>query len=198
MAIDQIHDLQQVYRKLLHSMSRPGTISSMGQESGNVDVDFECANALMLSAMTLLDAEVTFHVLSETRQDLIEKISEYTSARHAPLQQADFIIVLQEDEESKVLEAMAQCKIGSLIDPQQSSTWIIETPILSNTGSLLLTGPGIETEARLSAGQSPRFWQARDNRIKEYPMGIDLIFADCSSQIACLPRTVMAIPMEVE
>lgn len=198
MAIDQIHDLQQVYRKLLHSMSRPGTISSMGQESGNVDVDFECANALMLSAMTLLDAEVTFHVLSETRRDLIEKISEYTSARHAPLQQADFIIVLQEDEESKVLEAMAQCKIGSLIDPQQSSTWIIETPALSNTGTLLLTGPGIETEARLSTGQSTGFWQARNSRIKEYPMGIDIIFADGSSQIACLPRTVTAIPMEVE
>src|SRR5690606_7028433 len=67
MAIDQIHDLQQVYRKLLHSMSRPGTISSMGQESENMDVDCGCDNALMLSAMALLDAEVTFHVLSETR-----------------------------------------------------------------------------------------------------------------------------------
>lgn len=198
MAIDQIHDLQQVYRKLLHSMSRPGTISSIAQETEKVDMDFGCAPALMLSAMVLLDAEVTFHVLSENRKDLIVKISEYTSARYAPLQQADFVLVLQEDEESKVLEAMAQCKIGSLIDPQQSATWIIETPALSNRGTLLLTGPGIETEAHLSTGQSFRFWQARDRRIKEYPMGIDLIFADGSSQIACLPRTASAIPMEVE
>ena len=198
MAIDQIHDLQQVYRKLLHSMSRPGTISLIEQETTKVDVDFGCANSLMLSAMVLLDAEVTFHVLSENRRDLIGKISEYTSARFVPLQEADFIIVLQEDEETEILKAMAQCKIGNLIDPQQSATWIIETPILSNAGSLLLTGPGIETEAHLSTGQSSRFWQARDSRIKEYPMGIDLIFADGSSQIACLPRTASAIPMEVE
>ena len=197
MAIDQIHDLQQVYRKLLHSMSRPGTISLIDQEAEKMDVDFGCANSLMLSAMVLLDAEVTFHVLSENRRDLIEKISEYTSARFAPLQEADFIIVLQEDEESNILEAMAQCKIGNLIDPQQSATWIIETPVLSNKGSLLLTGPGIETEARLSTGQSLQFWQARDSRIQEYPMGIDMIFADGSSQIACLPRTASAIPMEV-
>ncbi|WP_223636380.1 phosphonate C-P lyase system protein PhnH [Planococcus sp. 4-30] len=198
MAIDQIHDLQQVYRKLLHSMSRPGTISSIEQETENMDVDFGCADALMLSAMVLLDAEVTFHVLSTKRRDLIEKISEYTSARCVPLQEADFIIVLQEDRESEILEAMAQCKIGNLIDPQQSSTWIIETPALSNKGTLLLTGPGIETEAHLAMGQSFEFWQARDSRIKEYPMGIDMIFADGSSQVACLPRTVTAILMEVE
>lgn len=198
MAIDQIHDLQQVYRKLLHSMSRPGTISLIEKETGKVDVDFGCANALMLSAMVLLDAEVTFHVLSKNRQDLIEKISEYTSARYAPLQEADFIFVLQKDEESRILEAMAKCKIGNLIDPQQSATWIIETPILTNEGALLLTGPGIETEAHLSTGQSPQFWLARDSRIKEYPMGMDMIFADGSSQIACLPRTISAIPMEVK
>lgn len=148
--------------------------------------------------MVLLDAEVTFHVLSKNRRDLIEKISEYTSARCVPVQEADFIIVLQEDGESEILEAMAQCKIGNLIDPQQSSTWIIETPALSDRGALRLTGPGIETEAQLAAGQSPEFWQARNSRIKEYPMGIDMIFADGFSQVACLPRTVTAILMEVE
>ncbi|MDQ0429349.1 alpha-D-ribose 1-methylphosphonate 5-triphosphate synthase subunit PhnH [Planomicrobium stackebrandtii] len=198
MAIDQIHDLQQVYRKLLHSMSRPGTISSIEQETKQVDVDFGCADSFILSAMVLLDAEVTFHVLSKNRQDLIEKISDYTSARCASVKEADFILVLQEDEESDVLEAMAQCKIGNLIDPQQSATWIIESAVLSNEDALVLTGPGIETAAHLSTGQPFRFWQARDSRIKEYPMGIDMIFADGSSQIACLPRTVSAIPMEVK
>lgn len=49
MAIDQIHDLQQVYRKLLHSMSRPGTISSIEQETEHMDVDFGCAHALIVA-----------------------------------------------------------------------------------------------------------------------------------------------------
>lgn len=198
MAIDQIHDLQQVYRKLLHSMSRPGTISSIEPETKQVDVNFGCADSFILSAMVLLDAEVTFHVLSKNQQDLIEKVSEYTSARFVSVKEADYILVLQEDEESDILEAMEQCKIGSLIDPQQSATWIIETTVLSNEEALVLTGPGIQTEAHLSTGKSFRFWEARDRRIKEYPMGIDMVFADASSQIACLPRTVSAIPMEVK
>ncbi|AQU80785.1 MULTISPECIES: phosphonate C-P lyase system protein PhnH [Planococcus] len=198
MAIDRIHDLQQVYRKIVHSMSRPGTISTIKQQTKNVDVDFGCTDALILSAMALLDAEVTFHVIAKNRTDLIGKISEYTSARFASVQAADFIIVLKEDKEIDILEAMIQCKIGNLIDPHQSATWIIESANLVNEGPLQLTGPGIRTEAHLQTDQSNQFWQTRDSRIKEYPMGIDLIFADKAAQIACIPRSVSAIPMEVK
>ncbi|KAA0954956.1 phosphonate C-P lyase system protein PhnH [Planococcus sp. ANT_H30] len=198
MAIDRIHDLQQVYRKIVHSMSRPGTISTIKQQTKNVDVDFGCTDALILSAMALLDAEVTFHVIAKNRTDLIGKISEYTSARFASVQEADFIIVLKDDKEIDILEAMIQCKIGNLIDPHQSATWIIESADLVNEGPLQLTGPGIRTEDYLQTGQSNQFWQTRDSRIKEYPMGIDLIFADKAAQIACIPRSVSAIPMEVK
>lgn len=109
MAIDQIHDLQQVYRKLLHSMSRPGTISSIQTQAEEMDYGFSCNPAAILSAMALLDAEVTFHV---SDQSLAEKLSEYTSPRYAPADGADFIIILKEDEEQDILKTMAQCKIG--------------------------------------------------------------------------------------
>lgn len=189
MAIDQVHDLQQVYRKLLHSMSRPGTISSIQKNAERVDYNLPCYEATLLSAMTLLDAEVTFHILSENRQDLIEKISEYTLARFAPIDKADFVIVLREDTEAAIQQALEQCKDGNLIDPQQSSTWIVESSLLSNNGELTLTGPGIQHTAQLDTSFSTALWQARNERTKEYPIGIDLIFADEASQIVCIPRT---------
>ncbi|WKA58416.1 phosphonate C-P lyase system protein PhnH [Planococcus shenhongbingii] len=197
MAIDQIHDLQQVYRKILHSMSRPGTISVL-EEAKQLDYELPCKKSTMLCAMTVLDAEVTFHILPGNQQKLIEKISEYTSARYAPIEEADFVIILKNASKEDVLQAMRQCKIGSLIDPQLSSTWIIESEGLAEEGNLSLSGPGIESHASLHAGMLESFWKARSSRIKEYPMGIDLIFVDDDSGIVCIPRTTRVIMTEVE
>ncbi|TQR20565.1 phosphonate C-P lyase system protein PhnH [Psychrobacillus vulpis] len=197
MAIDQVHDLQQVYRKILHSMSRPGTISSLSEVAEHIDFNLTCNDATFLSAMTFLDAEVTFHILSKDKQNLIEKISEYTSARYAPISEADFVIILREDTDAAIQNALEQCKNGNLIDPQQSSTWIIESTLLSNTGELTLTGPGIQHTSQLHTSFSPSMWQVRNERTKEYPLGIDLIFADDAAQIVCIPRTTSVKMMGV-
>jgi alpha-D-ribose 1-methylphosphonate 5-triphosphate synthase subunit PhnH len=189
MAIDQVHDLQQVYRKILHSMSRPGTISSIQATAEQVDYNLPCYDATLLCAMTLLDAEVTFHILSENHQDLIEKISEYTLAKHKPIHEADFVIVLRGDSENEIKNAIEQCKNGNLINPQSSSTWIIESSLLSNDGELTLKGPGIKTTNQLQVSFTSSMWETRNRRTKEYPMGIDLIFVDDQAQIVCVPRT---------
>ncbi|PIC76663.1 phosphonate C-P lyase system protein PhnH [Sporosarcina sp. P19] len=197
MAIDQVHDLQYVYRKLLHSMSRPGTISSITEPVKRMDYSIPCSEALLLTAMALLDGEVTFHIVSDEHQELIEKISEYTSAKYASIHEADFVIVLREDKEQEIRHALEQCKVGSLIDPQQSSTWLIESSVLENDGEIVLKGPGIQSEVSLQTGFPVTLWQARNQRTNEFPMGIDLIFIDQASQIACVPRTTAVAHKEV-
>ncbi|WP_067727570.1 phosphonate C-P lyase system protein PhnH [Oceanobacillus damuensis] len=198
MAIDQVHDLQLVFRKLLHSMSHPGSISSFPEMADRVDFDLSCSDTTLLCAMALLDAEVTFHILSKDNQNLIGKIAEYTLAKYAPIQEADFVIVLQDDKESDILNAMDQCKIGNLINPQQSSTWIIENTRLSNDGVLKLTGPGIKSHAHLETGFPSVLWYSRNERTKEYPLGIDLIFTDNDGQLVCVPRTTTVEITEVK
>ena len=198
MAIDQVHDLQSVYRELLHSMSRPGSISSIQEIADRVRFNLPCYDATFICAMTLLDAEVTFHILSKNNQDLIDKISEYTLASYAPASEADFIIILRADTEAEITDCMKQCKIGDLIDPQKSSTWIIESSSLSNERGHLLTGPGIKATSTLQASFSKSLWQTRNERVKEYPLGIDLIFTDEKAQLACVPRTTKIEMMEVD
>ncbi|MEI4769853.1 phosphonate C-P lyase system protein PhnH [Psychrobacillus sp. FJAT-51614] len=197
MAIDQVHDLQQVYKKILHSMSRPGTISSLSEIAERVDYNLPCYNATILSAMTFLDAESTFHILSEEQKDLTEKISEYTSSRYAPINEADFVIVLREDTDTAIQRAMQQCKNGTLIDPQLSSTWIIESTPLSDKGPWVLAGPGIEHTSQVQTRFDQSLWQARNEKTKEYPLGIDLIFTDEYAQVVCIPRTTTISNMEV-
>lgn len=198
MTIDQVHDMQQVYRKLLHSMSRPGTISSIQDIAGRVDYKLPCYQATLLCLLTLLDAEVTFHILSDEKQELVEKISEYTLAKYAPINEADFVIVLHDDTESAIIQTIEHCKIGNLIDPQNSATWIIESPPIANGEELALTGPGIKHHAQLQVGFTPLMWQARNERTKEYPLGIDLIFVDDQAQLACVPRTTSVEMLEVK
>ncbi|MFD2924012.1 phosphonate C-P lyase system protein PhnH [Halobacillus naozhouensis] len=198
MAIDQVHDLQKVYRKLLDSMSRPGKVCSLQEALVDVDSKLSCYEATLLSLMTLLDGEVTFHILSENHQDLSTKISEYTLAKCAPVDEADYIIALRDSSEASIISAVKQCKNGDLIDPQASATWIIEGEPLSNHGELTLTGPGIKDSAQLDVGFSPSFWQARQERTKEYPLGIDLILTDEHFQIVCVPRTTSVANAEVE
>ncbi|TMN22632.1 phosphonate C-P lyase system protein PhnH [Lentibacillus cibarius] len=189
MAMVQTHDLQQVYRKLLHSMSRPGTISVMEENVHQPENGLPCNHASFLTMMTLLDGEVTFHILSENQTNLHNKIPEYTLAKPAPIDEADYIIALRGVSENEVIQAMKQCKIGNLIDPQHSATWIIECETLSNDGELVLAGPGIKEKEQLHTSITKNMWKARNERTKEYPLGVDVIFTDEMARIACVPRT---------
>ncbi|MDQ0271844.1 phosphonate C-P lyase system protein PhnH [Cytobacillus purgationiresistens] len=196
MGIDQIHHTQHVFRKILDSMAKPGTISTITVNEESKKRQLSCYDTTLLAALTLLDAEVTFHILPADQIELKEKISQYTLAQHAPIEEADFIIAVKGCAERELVDAMLVCKNGSLIDPNGSATWIIEEEHLSNQGGLTLSGPGIRSEAELHISFTLAMTAARQEKIKEYPTGIDLLFTDEVGQLACLPRTTTVIHAE--
>jgi alpha-D-ribose 1-methylphosphonate 5-triphosphate synthase subunit PhnH len=199
MVVDQIHDLQQVYRKILHSMSRPGDISKLNSITEKMNEEFPCNHAFLLSALTFIDAEVTFHVIAnqEKKARLTEIISSYTMAKTEAIEKADFILMLQDAPEYQIEKAFIECKTGNLHDPQLSATWIVESGQLSNSTGLSLNGPGINGVQQLQTGLHHSFWQKRNEKVNEYPLGIDVILADFSSQVACIPRTTSVTITEV-
>lgn len=179
-----VHDTQDTYRNLLNSMSRPGTISPV---IGEVQAEIPFHHATFLTALTLLDAEVRFHVVGD-QEHVRKAIADYTLARSSTVEEADYIIVPNGTKEETLFQALKNCKVGSLVDPQNASTWIIEQEELSQHGSLTLTGPGIQNEASLQLDVTEKFWGVRREKVKEFPLGIDLIFTDARS-LACIPRT---------
>ncbi|APC50016.1 phosphonate C-P lyase system protein PhnH [Virgibacillus halodenitrificans] len=199
MPIDQVHDMQKVYRKIVDSMSRPGKLANLETNAERIEYDVACYHATLLIAMTLLDGEVSFHVISQNNQSVEEKIAAYTLAKHASMEEADYIIVLQDATDASIIEGIAACKKGDLIDPQYSSTWIMEsaTP-LSNQSQLQLAGPGIETKTNLHTNFTADVWQARTEAVLEYPLGIDVIVTDERHQVACVPRTTQISVREVK
>ncbi|GAA0305947.1 phosphonate C-P lyase system protein PhnH [Gracilibacillus halotolerans] len=184
MALDIVHDTQETYRKVLTSMSRPGTISTV---IGDMDNPFPCHYATFLTILTLLDREVYFHVISDG-ENLSKVITDYTLAQETSIENADFIIVPNGTNEEAVIDAMQKCKVGTLEDPQNSSTWIIEQNMISVTGTITLTGPGIKHTTSLHLDITAELLEMRNRRVQEFPLGIDLIFTDPVS-LACIPRT---------
>ena len=184
MVFDMVHKTQETYRKILSCMSRPGTISTLLGDQQN---PMPCHDATFLTIVTLLDAEVSFHVVSDSHH-LREAIADYTLAKETAVEQADFVIVPKGTSEEDMVQVMKQCKIGTLENPQHSSTWIIEQDTISVTGKVALSGPGIKMQNTLHLDFSERFLAMRNERVKEFPLGADLIFTDPIS-LACIPRT---------
>ena len=188
MTLQQVHYTQFVYRKLLDCMSRPGEILQLDHENRIETTAFDCFQATTGLLFTLLDQEVSYYIISESSEKISQVITTYTLAQPAPIEEADFIIVLEDAKKSDVSSALQQCKIGTLRDPHESATWIIESTLHAGN-EVTLTGPGIQTESSLVLGLSEEFWDIRKERLREFPLGFDVIFTNDQNEITCMPRT---------
>lgn len=197
MAVDVVHDTQTVFRRLIDSMARPGKVSSVAKVMPHIDHSLDCYGSTFLVALTVLDSEVGFHVLTKDEDDSTSAlISRLTLAKQAAVHEADFIIVPATCTEQDLLETLNQVKNGTLLDPNASATIILECPSFLEGTKWMLTGPGIQTSSLLTFGFSSEVNAARQERNHEYPLGIDLILTEASGKLACIPRTTVMKEVE--
>lgn len=191
MKLDIVHDLQSVYRKMVDSTSRPGLISDLSKEAALVEVEDQkgCPASLLLLALTLLDQEVTFKVFSAQAEAVSKTINQLTYSKPATTEQADYLLILQDAEKGSLEEAIRKAKSGTLKNPHDSALIIIETNSVTNGQIHLLKGPGIQTTEEVYLDIEEDWVQCRQNKNKEYPLGIDLMLIDQQHQLLSLPRT---------
>lgn len=192
MNVDIVHDIQQAYRKVVDSMSRPGRLSNLSEEAKKVQTEMECFHATFVLTLMLLDTEVTFHVVSDYQESITTYLNQMTYAKVTTIDQADFIFVLQDAASDQIEYAINKAKIGNLIDPHESATIIVEVDQLTLGQEFIFKGPGIEHENQVMIEKNEKMGAWIDNRAeknKEYPLGIELIFVDREHRIVCVPRT---------
>jgi alpha-D-ribose 1-methylphosphonate 5-triphosphate synthase subunit PhnH len=198
MPFDIVHDLQEVYRKVIQTMSRPGHIENI-QESVEKST-FECISyeSTLLIAMMLLDGEVSFHVVGDGDSKLSDQLSKLTLARKSELQVADYVFLTSKSNGDTIQNVLREVKKGTLENPQTSATIIMElSSPLSNEGNIILKGPGIQNIEALFIENVKSWLEDRAYVNKEYPLGIDMILVDEIHNIASLPRTTQAEVKEV-
>ena len=186
--LDIVHDLQAVYRLVVQSTSRPGTISDLSKEAALVD-GTDLRASLLLLALTLLDQEVTFKVFSAEGDTVSEIINQWTYAKPAEAEQADYIFVLQDAKRESLEEAIQKAKPGTLNNPHESATVIAEADSVTTGGSLILRGPGIQTAQSIYLDIGASWIESRQAKNHEFPLGIDMMFIDQDHKLLSLPRT---------
>lgn len=180
---DEVFDSQKVFRRLLEAMANPGRRCSIRHQREKL---FGDAPDMLAIAMTLLDAGVCF--CAPENPALTEQIILLTHAKPVSSEQADYLFVSSADQLSAIVKS---AKSGTLENPHNSATIVVQIPDGQMEQEILLSGPGVNGQMAVTApaviAQAVRL---RNTQEYEYPEGIDYIFLLPESEILCIPRLV--------
>lgn len=169
-------DAARAFRAILEAMARPGTIRTVAAPAPE---GLSPAAAAVL--LVLADPTTPVWLPEGPARDWLVF---HTGAPRATTRGEAAFAVGGWDR----LAPLSDWAAGTPDYPDRSATLIVEVPRLDGPGARL-TGPGIETEARLPL-PDPAASMANAAR---YPLGVDLILT-CGDRIAALPRSTRIHP----
>lgn len=167
---------QEIFRKLLNAMSRPGTIENLSPHLHN-------SPAYLGVLATILDG-------TQNLTDLTGRITEqewrFLEANNTASKDADYI--LANGKEQPVPGFNPKC--GSLEYPSKGATILLVVDNLGERGDAIeLSGPGIKNSKSLKCDEVTEAWlAARQGWNNFFPLGVDFILLD-ETRICALPRT---------
>ncbi|MGR1582821.1 phosphonate C-P lyase system protein PhnH [Thalassobius sp. S69A] len=165
------------FRAALNVLARPGRIAELHGAQAPAPVS-PAAAALLL---TLCDAETpVFLAPGHDGAEVRDWVAFHIGAPIVAASQAQFALGTW-----AALTPLSAYPVGDAEYPDRSATLIVELDALSNSGPRL-TGPGIQSHARLSLPETAAF---RANR-QLFPLGLDFYFA-AGHRLAGLPRSTL-------
>ncbi|MFO7729043.1 MAG: phosphonate C-P lyase system protein PhnH [Desulfonatronovibrio sp.] len=176
--MDNVLQCQQVFRALMQAMSGPGQVVNPGCSEKNL---------VQLICETLLDQEVGLAVVgNEVETRMIKEITLSTGCFCTSVKKADYIVVAGGSSDGALRDAFR----GSLENPDQGATVIYSiTSFKRGSLSLVLKGPGIKDTCTVQMeGVDRSEVEMAAELSSDFPLGLDLIFADQSSLMA-IPRS---------
>src|SRR5699024_3659619 len=118
---DYVLDTQIIFRKLVDCMSRPGTVGLLQNQVSKLKQIPVFYRPLAGIAFTLVDREVSFHVVGEPSKELEDLIQSYTLAQVKDVDQADYIFITSQASKENIEHAIRQAKTGTLRSPEHSA-----------------------------------------------------------------------------
>lgn len=195
MNFDIVHDIQQIYRKVVQCYSNPGRVMSIKENCYHMDYDSNINKGILSLALMVLDREVTYTVASKDKEEHSRFLTQLTYGVSCKIK-GDYLFILNDSNITDALELVENSSIGTLIDPHKSSTLIFEVNSLEKGIKLKLTGPGIECKNYSFIDINEELLEVRNNKNIEFPRGIDCIFVDKEYNVLAIPRTTKIEKME--
>lgn len=174
---------QAAFRAVMDAMARPGTIADLGH-TVSAPAPLETAAAAFLAALADYDSPVWFE--ADDAQAAGAWVEFQTGAPViANPEQAAFAVL----SKGSSVGGWSRFSIGTASYPDASATLLLPVESLIGGAELILTGPGIETEARIAPrGLPDGFVAAMQANAALYPLGLDVLLV-CGSALSALPRT---------
>ncbi|MBG0774811.1 MAG: phosphonate C-P lyase system protein PhnH [Desulfovibrionaceae bacterium] len=179
-----VMDCQAVFRALLLTMSRPGTIATLGRRLAPPAPLTPAAAAVFL---TLADMDTPVWLGDAATPELCTYLRFHCGC---PIVRepgrAAFALVA----DGRRLPELDGFAAGHQEYPERSATLVLQVTGFDTASGVRLTGPGVNGETVLGVdGLSPGFWPAFMDNHSRFPLGYDAIL--CSEdEIAALPRSV--------
>jgi alpha-D-ribose 1-methylphosphonate 5-triphosphate synthase subunit PhnH len=178
---DQIERNQEVFRKLIAAMSRPGELSAPNPKS---------KEPLMDVLNVLLDHEVSFCIAGRDNMTLESAIISETGSKKEDISKADFVIAPAGNTGDELYEV----KRGSLEYPDGGATiiyYVADHDANKKSAELTFRGPGIAPgtglfDPGIDAGELKKILEINS----EYPLGVDTIIIKEKSGLMCIPRSI--------
>lgn len=184
---DPVHDTQAVFRTLLDTLSRPGTVGIV--ENLLPEVRATHADLAAFAALLALCDYATPVWLAQPDAALGSAVRFHTGA---PLVdepgQAAFVYI----HDASAMPALDSFALGVAESPEQAVTLLIRVEALTGGAPIVLSGPGIQHAATIAPlGLPERFWRERAALAPLFPCGIDCYLV-CGAELIGLPRTTEA------
>ena len=181
---DPAHDNQRIFRAILLTMSRPGTVTVLGNWPKPPKGLHPAAAAVCLA---LVDMDTPLWVGPGTPIDIQTYLRFHCgcSIPRTP-ENGSFGLILDGAE----LPDLDQFHPGDIEYPDRSATLIIQVKSIDVGRGVTLSGPGIKGNTQLHVeGLHIDFWQALQQNSRRFPLGYDVILTT-ETEIVSLPRTV--------
>lgn len=203
---ERAFELQGTFRVLLDCMARPGEVARLtpndAHEADAVRMGLFPGTVMLVDM--LLDSGTTFSVAGEDTAGAARYIATRTHAASASIGKAAYTVLPETLRDAGAADAIASLAPGTLEEPHCGATAIVECSVLLGADAAgvrvgsasngrpksfwRLTGPGIDGAAMISCDRGDVL-RARNDRLDEFPRGIDLVFVDGFGHVAAVPRS---------
>ena len=168
---------QQVYRAVLEAFARPGSRQLLPPSH------FPPA---LLPMLALADLETGTHLIEGDDGGWGPVLAVATGAPAVSQPRAKYVTALAPVTAATV----ARMHTGTARSPESGATLVLAVDSLDGGDPVRLTGPGLRTECEFAPRViDPEIWAAREEKVAEFPAGIDLRFVARDGSLVGIPRT---------
>ncbi|WP_018097491.1 phosphonate C-P lyase system protein PhnH [Sinorhizobium meliloti] len=180
-----IFDSQDTFRRILDACAYVGRPQKLGFVSTAVG---PLASATLSACLTLGDFETP--VWLDSRSDRIDVRNYLGFHCGTPFVDSAYEAAFAIVADPTTMPRLAEFHVGTELEPQTSTTIVVQVPSFTAGPAVRWRGPGIQHEASVAIEGLPSwFWEEWQLNQELYPVGVDVLFTSGNAIIA-LPRSI--------